>query len=264
MTWAGPIAIIGAGQLGSALLEGLLWAGYDPRLLRVSTRSPGHATELAARHGVTALPLADAVRGAALVVAAARPGQMPEVVAQIAAHMAPAAGFVSMAGAPDHATLAGLLPCGIPVVRAMPNPAMAAGAGLTGFNPAPGCPEQTASRVRELFGELGTVIDVPEDRLGTIGSLAGHGQAVCYYVADALEQWGVLQGLGRAETRQIVAAALAGATRMLTAGARSPAELQHRLCTPGGTTIRTVSELDASGVRGAVIASIDGGRFAQD
>lgn len=262
MTWSGKIAIIGAGQLGSSLLEGLLWAGYPAQQLRIATRRPEHAAELAAKHGVPAAAASDAVEGATLIVLAARPGQIVGVLEELADHLATDAVVVSLAGGPDHATLAAELPTGIPVVRAMPNPAMAVGAGLTGICPAPDCPPEVASRVRELFEELGTVIEVSESQIGTIGSLAGHGQAVFHYVADALEQWGVMHGFSRAESRQIVAAAAMGAAQQLDRGEGSPAELQHRLCTPGGTTIRTVSDLDASGVRGAVIASIDGGRFA--
>ena len=263
MTWSGKIAIIGAGQLGSALLEGLLAVGHDPAQIRVATRRPTHAAELAERHGVQAGSAAEAVQGASLVVLGARPGQILDSIDEVADQLADDAVVVSVAGGPEHAMLAAHLPACTPVVRAMPNTAMVIGSGFTAICPAPDCPPEAADRVRALFSELGGILEVTEDQIGAFGSLAGHGQAVVYYIADALEQWGVMHGFNRAESRQIVTAAISGAAEMLESSDETAAELQHRVCTPGGTTIRTVNDLDASGVRGAVIASIDGGRYAK-
>jgi len=85
---------------------------------------------------------------------------------------------------------------------------------------------------------------------------------VIYYVADALVQWGVMAGFPREQARGIVAAAVSGAGATLTASDLPPSAHQHRVSTPGGTTIRATSELDVRGVRGAVIACMEGGRFA--
>lgn len=259
--WDGRIAIIGTGQIGSALLKGLLQAGCEADGIRVATRTPQHAAEVAAQHGVSAAPATSAVEDASLVFVAVRPAQVVESLTELAPHLAPGAVVVSLAGSPDLATMAASLPAGTPLLRVMPNPAMAVGAGVTGICPAPGCPTEASDRVRALFTRLGRVVDLPEDQLVGLGSLAGHGQAVFYYAVDAIMAWGVLQGFSRAQAREVVSGTLAGAAAMLAANDMPPAELQHELCTPGGSTIRSMSELDDRGVRGSIIASMDGGRY---
>ncbi len=259
--WDGRIAIIGVGQIGTALLKGLLRAGCDPDGIRVATRDPQHAAEVAAAHGVTASSATSAVEDASLVFVAVRPAQVVESLAELAPRLAPGAPVVSLAGSVDFATMAGALPAGTPLLRVMPNPAMAVGAGVTGICPAPDCPAEVTDRVRSLIGRLGRVLDLSEEQLGAIGSLSGHGQAVFYYVADAIVAWAVLQGFTRVQAREVVAGTLAGAAAMLAAHDVPPAELQHELCTPGGSTIRSMAELDDRGVRGSIIAGMDGGRY---
>lgn len=261
--WDGRIAIIGVGQIGTALLKGLLQAGCDPDGISVATRNPQHAAQVAAEHGVAAASATSAVGDASLVFVAVRQAQVVDSLTELAPHLAPGAVVVSLAGSPDLATMAGALPAGTPLLRVMPNPAMAVGAGLSGVCPAPDCPAEVTDRVRRLIGRLGKVLNLSEEQLVRIGSLSGHGQAVLYYVADAIVAWGVLQGFTRAQAREVVAGTVADAAAMLAANDVPPAELQHQLCTPGGSTIRSMSELDDRGVRGSIIASMDGGRYQQ-
>lgn len=261
--WHGTIAIVGAGQLGSSLAEGLLAAGVSACRLAVASGDRAHADEVGARLGLRAGTAAEIVAGAGLVVIAVRPAQVLGVLAEITDSLAEAVTVVSLAGSPDLAALAGALPAGTPIIRAMPNPAMATRASLIGWCPAPDCPGDAEARARAVFELVGTILEVPQERIGLIGTLGGHGQAVSYYVADAMLDWAVMQGFSRAEAHQIIAATISGAATMLRDPAVSPADQYHRLSTPGGTTVRTIAELDERAVRAAVIASMDGGRYKQ-
>ena len=258
--WDGPIAIIGAGQLGSAMMEGLVNHGHPGELVRIVTRDPLHAQALARRHGVIDATPAEAMVGATAIVLAVRPGQMLELLDDIAVRVPSGAVVISLAGGPDNHTLVEHLPVGTPIVRAMTTPAIVTQA-LTALCPAPGCPAEVIGRVRGLFDALGGTIMVDEHRFGLMGELAGHGQAALYYVLDSLIQWAVMQGFSRPEATALVAQVMASASAAVSAGDQSPVELQNRLCTPGGSTVRSMAELDERGVRAALIACIDGGRF---
>lgn len=259
--WHGTIAIVGAGQLGSSLAEGLLGAGLAAQQLALASRNPAHARDLAERLGVRHGSAAEIVGDASLVVIGVRPPQVVGVLDEIANRLSTGTPVVSLAGSPDIATLAAQLPAGTPIIRAMPTPAMAGRAAVIGLCPAADCPPEITQQVRVGFELVGTVIDTTEDRIGAFGSLAGHGQAVTYYVADAMIDWAVMQGYTRREAHQIVAHAISGAATMLQAQTPTPAELYHRLSTPGGSTICTIAELDERAVRAGVIASMDGGRY---
>lgn len=263
-TWQGPIAIIGAGQLGSSLLEGLVRLGVEPSTIHAATRTPAHAEHLAERFGVIPADAASAAaQASSIIIISVRPDQVVNALDEIHDQIQPGAIVVSMAANPDLATLAAHLPPGTPLVRVMPNPAMAVNASLTGICPADDCPPAAVAKVRALFSVFGSLVDVPESQIGLIGSLAGHGQAVVYYVADAMVQWGVLEGFSRAQARTIVAGAIAGASKVLNETTASPNALQNRVTTPGGSTVKAMTELDAQGVRAAVIECMDGGRYAR-
>lgn len=259
----GEVAIIGAGQLGSSLLEGLVRSGMAPTKVHAVTRTRAHAERLAEQFGVIASDAVSATARASIIIVSVRPDQVIGALDEIRDAISQEAVVVSMAANPDLKSLAEHLPPGTPLVRVMPNPAMAVNASLTGICPAADCPADAVSKVRAFFERLGTLVNISESQIGLIGSLAGHGQAVTYYVADAMVQWGVMQGFSREQARSIVAGSIAGASKTLSESGATASELQNRLSTPGGSTVRSITELDAQGVRAAVIDCMDGGRYLQ-
>lgn len=259
--WSLPVAIIGAGQLGSALAEGLVRAGIAAEQIRVATSTPTHAEKLAATHGFIAAETSQAVTGAGLVVIAVRPSQVLKVLTEISPKLAPGAVVLSMAGDPDHAFLTAQLPAGTPVMRIMPNPTMAVGAGTIAWYTPEDFPAETEAELKEVFTKLGTVLEMDEAKFWDFAGLMGHAQAVYYYAAQAATHWGVLKGFSREDARQIVAAAMLGAGQALTESGDDPIIWQNRLCTPGGSTIRTVAALEERAVAGAIINSLDGGEY---
>src|SRR4051812_14009296 len=154
--------------MGSAIALGAAAAGLP---VRVTTRSAARAAGVTER-GLQARSLeqdpdsnAWAVDGADLVVLAVKPAGVVELARQVAPALAPDAAVVSVAAGIPLAALRAALPPGIDVLRAMPNTPAAIGQGVTGIAAADGTGERARIACRAVFGTIGTVVEVGEDRI---------------------------------------------------------------------------------------------------
>ncbi len=121
------IAVVGAGNLGSTLIDGLLQAGsISPDRLLATTRSSEHAAAVAKEYGISASTgnNADVTSCADLVILGVKPAQVPEVIDDINPALRPGHVLVSMAAAVPIERIEHLLSCEIAVCRAMPSLAM--------------------------------------------------------------------------------------------------------------------------------------------
>ena len=132
------IAILGAGQIGEALLSGLLSSGWrSADELAASTRREERAEELRERHGVdVTLSNAEAVRGAALIVIAVKPQDIETLLGEIGPLIQPEQTVLTIAAAIPTAAIERHLGDGVPVVRAMPNTPAVVHEGWPGSAPA--------------------------------------------------------------------------------------------------------------------------------
>ena len=131
------IAIIGGGNMGEALLAGLLRAGRQTKDLVLSEKSSERAGFLSQTYSVRVAPLADAVENAAYVIVAVKPADVESVISEIANAAGEAANdaveqvLVSVVAGVTTGFYESHLPAGSPVIRAMPNAPALVGAGVT-------------------------------------------------------------------------------------------------------------------------------------
>ena len=116
-----PVAVLGCGAMGEALLAGLLSHGMPAEDVLVAVRRPGRGRELEDRHGVRVLPAAEAAARAAVLVVAVKPQDVPALLAEVAPHVRPDSLVVSIAAGVATATLEAALPAGAAVARVMPS-----------------------------------------------------------------------------------------------------------------------------------------------
>ena len=133
-------------------------------------------------------------------------------------------------------------------------PALAAIADVrvTGFT-ATGADAGLASRI---LGAVGTVTEVPEKLLDAVTGLSGSGPAYIYTVIEALADGGVLMGLPRASALQLAAQTVLGSAKMVLETGKHPAALRDEVTSPGGTTIAGLEQLEANGLRNALIKAV--------
>jgi pyrroline-5-carboxylate reductase len=227
-------------------MGGAFAAGLAPHAaVTVEDALPGRAIEVASAIGVSAGDAASCD----IVVFAVKPQDLAETLAATAPRMRGDAIVMSVAAGWTLERLAAAAP-GHPVVRLMPNLAVASGNGVVAMATT-GLDEGAVSRMRSLLGPLGAVVVIDEDLFGVATAIAGSGPGFLAYIAKALEDAGVAHGLPRDDARPMVQAVLAGTASLLADGG-DPAALQARVTSPGGTTAAGIAALETVDVAAAL------------
>ena len=147
------------------------------------------------------------------------------------------------------------------VVRVMPNtPCMvgaAASAACVGDDPAdPMLAAADLDSVVRLMRGCGECVVVPERLMNAVTGVSGSGPAYVFQFIEALADGGVAAGLPRADANLLAAQTVMGASKMVLETGSHPGELKDKVCSPGGTTIRGVHELEKGGLRATVMSAV--------
>ena len=251
------ITLIGAGAMGEALLTGWLAAGHGPEELSIVEPAAARAEAVRERHGVRAVELPEAA-ASEVVVLAVKPHQIDAVLADLSRALEGRSGplVVSIAAGTPLAQLEAGLPAGAAVVRVMPNTPALVGEGMAGVVPGTHATPEQVRLVTGLMDAVGRSIVIPEGQIDALTAVSGSGPAYLFYVADAMIEAGVHQGLTRAESTDLVVQTFVGSTALLATGAPA-AQLREQVTSPAGTTAAALRVLDERGVRAAFLAAME-------
>lgn len=252
------LGVIGAGNMGAALVRGIVKAGALPvdRIIvsdADSTRAAALAAELGVKHGKTNTEVASESEYVSLVV---KPGIVPSVLGEIAPGMSPGQTLVSFAtGVPIAKLRAGLGEVQPAVIRVMPNTPALVGAGAFALA-APGVPKDRRAGLVRLLGSVGQVVEVGDELMDAVTGLSGSGPAFVFVFIEALADGGVAAGLPRPIAQQLAVQTVAGAAKLVQETGQHPGALKDMVATPGGTTIAGLAELERGGFRGLVASAV--------
>ena len=253
------IGLIGCGQMGEALLRGILASGLSPPAqLAGSDKDSARLARLAAELGF--IPASDNLslaEQAEVVILAVKPDVVGPVMEEIGAALLPDQLLVSIAaGVPLKAIASRLRDSRVPVIRAMPNTPCLVRAGMSALAPAPGVSQEALERARALLSALGDTVVVDEKLMDAVTGLSGSGPAYVFLVIEALADGGVAAGLPRAIAEKLAAQTVLGAARLVLESGKPPAALKDAVASPGGTTIAGLAALEEASVRAAFIKAV--------
>ena len=245
------LAFLGAGSMGGAILRGVVASGI--RIdggITATNRTPEKASAFADLDGVTSIALADrpdgnaeAAAGARIVLVGVKPAMVPDLLREIAPHLAADAIVVSVAAGVTLQTFADVLGPEARVVRSMPNTPSTVRKGVAGLAAGAAVSEEDLALVRRLFETVGVVVEVPESQIDALSTISGSGPAYVYLLIEEFTQAAVGMGFDEADARLMVEQTFIGATALLDASGEDPAELRRRVTSPKGTTERAVAVL---------------------
>ncbi|MDQ3122614.1 MAG: pyrroline-5-carboxylate reductase [Actinomycetota bacterium] len=252
------IAILGAGRIGEALISGLLSSEWrKPDEIAATSRRAERVSELHERHGVAAtLSNHDAVVGASLVVIAVKPQDIEGLLGEIGGLILPEQTVLTVAAAIPTALIEGRLSANVPVVRAMPNTPSTVHEGMAGLCAGAHAGDEHLDLAEEALAHLGAVVRVPENAMDAITAVSGSGPAYFALLAEAMIEAGILLGLAREISTQLVVQTMLGTAKQLRDEKMHPVELREMVTSPGGTTIAAIRELEMAGVRAAFFNAI--------
>ena len=247
-----PIAILGAGSMGGAVLRGIAASGLSAGIT-ATNRTPAKAAELAELPGVSSVALqerpsgnVDAAAAAGIVLIGVKPAMVPDLLREIAPVLRAGTIVVSLAAGVTFATFEGILGSDVPVLRSMPNTPALVGKAVTGLAAGSACTPADIAVVRRVFETCGAVIELPEAQIDALSTISGSGPAYVFLLIEELTKAAVGKGFAEPEARLMAEQTFIGAAALLEASGEEPAELRRRVTSPKGTTERAVAVLQAA------------------
>ncbi len=251
------LAILGTGNIGRAIALGLAAAGrFEPANLILTRRKVGSLADLADREFQTQSDNRDAVRRADTVLVAVEPQQLDALLDEIAPDLDPARHLlVSVVSGAEIGAMLGRIGKELPVVRAMPNTAIALGHSMT-------CLATNSDRSEHLelcvslFDAVGKTMVVDEEQIVPATALCACGVAFFLRAVRAASQGGIEIGFHPEEALTMAAQTALGAASLVLEHDRHPEPEIDAVTTPRGCTIAGLNQMEHHGFSSAMIRGI--------
>ncbi len=241
----GTIVLVGAGKMGSALLEGWLRLGLAANNVAVIEPTPSPAISALAKRGLLLNPDRRTLREPAVVVLAIKPQVAADAIAPLGAVVGAATLVISIMAGRTLQFLSGALDRAGALVRAMPNTPAAIGRGVTVAVPlrTSGAQRRLAERLLSATGAVEWIDD--ETLMDAVTAVSGSGPAYVFLLAEALAQAGVAAGLPLRLAQTLARETVAGSGELLHRSGLDAAALRQNVTSPGGTTAAALEVLMA-------------------
>ncbi|OQX08476.1 MAG: pyrroline-5-carboxylate reductase [Desulfobulbaceae bacterium A2] len=252
------IGFIGGGQMGEAMIRGLLAAGTLPAAsIMVAEPDSARCSVLRKKYGVltASSPKELASHGRVLIVAV-KPQVMAAVLGQYRGHCTAEHLLISIAAGVPLRLFAEHLDEQARVIRVMPNtPALVlAGASALCGNAYVG--REDMALAMQIFSAIGTCVEVGEHLMDAVTGLSGSGPGYVFTFIEAMIDAGVRVGLPRPLAESLTLQTIYGSVRLAQESGEHPALLKARVTSPGGTTIAGLHVLEEGGFRGMVMSAV--------
>ncbi len=253
------IAILGCGNMGLALLRGMLDGGaVRPADVTVHNRREERTRALAERFGVRAASSnREAIEGADVVLLAVKPQIFSKVLEEIRGALPPDSLVLSVAAGVGTQRIEGELGGTPRVVRAMPNTPALIKQGATAIAPGAYATEADLAVAEAVLGEVGRVVVLDEVHLDAVTGLSGSGPAYVFLIIEAFADAGVKVGLSREVALELAVQTIQGSARMLQETREHPGRLKDQVTSPGGTAIAGLHTLEEGGLRTTIMNAVE-------
>lgn len=250
------IAIIGGGNLGTAIAEGLLLSDeVQPGNLTVTRRRMELLNNLKIKGVNTSSDNVGAVKNSDIIILAVKPYQVLDILRNITPVLNEEKILISMVTGVDLKELAGITGNRIPLFRAMPNTAIALQESMTLIS-ANSSEEKQNQVVVDLFNKMGKTAVIPDELMAAATILASCGIAYALRYIRAAMQGGVEIGFGAELAQFITAQTVLGAARLVLESGRHPEQEIDKVTTPRGVTITGLNEMEHKGFSSSLIQGL--------
>jgi pyrroline-5-carboxylate reductase len=250
--FAGKLMLLGAGNMGGAMLAGWIARGLSPKKIVVLEPKPAPSVKALTRKGLILNP-AKLPKDIAAIVVAIKPQAAPDILPQIA----PAAGkamIVSIMAGRTIGFLESMVSRSSPVVRAMPNLPASVGRGITVAAPNDNVSRAQRAFATGLLAAVGAVEWVEDEKLmDAVTATSGSGPAYVFLLAETMTRAAVAAGLSAELAARLVRETIAGAGELLRQSPLDAATLRKNVTSPGGTTAAALAVLMGPGDLEAVM-----------
>lgn len=251
------IGIIGAGNMSSALAGGLIASEIiRPDELSISDKNPDSLLKWQTKGVFTTEDNAEVLKHSDIVIFAVKPNILPLVLEEAKAFTLNKI-FISIAAGVTIETMEGTLGRNVKIIRAMPNTPAKVNCGMTVIAPNRNITKEELELAENILSGVGEVVVLEEKYINAATALHGSSPAYVYMLIDAMADSGVRYGIPKDIALRLAAKAVEGSAKMVLETKEHPGVLKDAVCSPGGTTIAAVCELERKGFGPAVDSAID-------
>ncbi|PYN02395.1 MAG: pyrroline-5-carboxylate reductase [Candidatus Rokuibacteriota bacterium] len=253
------VGFVGAGNMGEALIKGLVVANVVPAKSVYSADVRGERlTELAKQFGIqAAADNSDLVSRCDVVILAVKPQIMEPVLREIAPAVTRQKLLISIAAGVSTAKIRAMLNRDARLIRVMPNTPALVLEGVTAIAKGQHLEPGDLDTAGEIFKAVGRVVILDEDLMDAVTGLSGSGPAYVAVVIESLADGGVRMGLDRITAMTLATQTVLGAAKLLLETGLHPGALKDMVSSPGGTSIAGVAALEEGGIRTTFIKAVE-------
>jgi pyrroline-5-carboxylate reductase len=252
------VAVIGCGNMGSAVVRGLLEAKWtDADSVTATNPHPDRLKALQRQLGIhTSNDNARAAKDADIILLGVKPQIIKYALKDLRGHVRPDQLVISIAAGISTRFIEYYTE-GAPVVRSMPNLAATVGMGATALAPGTHAKPEHMALAREVFEAVGIVEEVHESLMDAVTGLSGTGPMYVFYLVEAMSDAGVKVGLPRDVATRLAMQTVRGSARLAQLSDLHPAQLKDQVSSPGGTSITALHVLQRAGFAATVMDAVE-------
>ena len=249
------VGIIGVGNMGEALLAGLLSAGTPASDVIFAQRTPERALFISTKYGITQKPLSE-VADCDVLLLCVKPKDIAEICEEIKSDVTPGSVVVSVAAGKRIDDMQKILGQNVGVVRVMPNTPTFLRKGAAGISWGTSVTSTQAEFVKKLFATSGIFVEVPENLQAAVTATSGSGPAYFFAFVEEMIEGGKKLGLSEEIATQLTIQTISGAAEMLRQSGKSPRELRENVTSPNGTTHAALTTFNEKGLAEMIHAAM--------
>ncbi|AXG67961.1 pyrroline-5-carboxylate reductase [Kordia sp. SMS9] len=249
------IAIIGGGNLGKSIAQGLLKQHNNPSQIYVTRNKIELLNDLKAQGVQVTSNNVEAVQQSKILIFALKPYRIESVLKELSAYITPAHLIISVISDFSLEQLATCVNSNIEIVRAMPNTAAAIGESLTCLA-SKNASSENMSKTKFIFDALGETIEINESLMDAATVLGACGIAYVLRFIRAMIQGGIEIGFDAKTATKIASQTVKGASELLLQNGNHPEEEIDKVTTPKGCTIAGLNEMEHQGFSSSLIKGI--------
>ena len=253
-----PVGIIGGGNMGEALIAGIIQSGLLVHgEILFSEPRPERREYLREKFSVSPVETNRGLASRApTLILAVKPQSVPEVLSEITHLLKPDHLLISICAGVSLDFIQSFFRIPIRMVRAMPNTPALIQRGATALAPSPSARGEDLAAAEAIFQAVGITEIVKESQMDAVTGLSGSGPAYVFAVIEALAAGGVKEGLSQDVALNLTTQTVLGAAHLIQATAKHPATLRDQVCTPGGTTMAGLYAMEEGGFRLALMNAV--------
>ena len=240
------IGFIGAGNMATALISGLINNGHEPSKIISSSPEKEHLEKLSGDFGVlTSMDNQKVSEESNIIILAVKPNIIETVLSEIKGTIIEKNNLViSIAAGVKIKKIESIIGSSARIIRAMPNTPASIMQGVTAISSNEKVEETDIEKAKILFGSVGKTAEIKEKELDIFTALIGSGPAYVFYLIESLLESSQNLDLSIDDKVNLIASMISGSANLAIASSDTPQDLRKNVTSPGGVTQRAIEEFE--------------------